>query len=121
MNPFDLLKQIKQKKNPFKPLNAKEKADRVKLEKEVQEDILRLARICEDILRDQRYKEFADLFRSIENNVIDLMVSCDEKDRDKFFLQIKEYQMKLRIFKNILKMPHDFIERGAEIQRTVVK
>ncbi len=120
-NPFELLEFITKAKNPFRDLTAEERKEQIKKEKEVKEGIKRIATICNDILSDQRYKEFANIFESIEKQIDDLMIDCDIEDRDKYFLKMREYQMKLRIFRNILKMPHQFIEKAAEIQRTEAK
>lgn len=120
-NPFELLEFITKGKNPFRNLSAEEKKAQAKKEKEVIEGIKRIATICNDILSDQRYREFADLFKTIEQQIDDLMIDCDEPDRDKFFLKMKEYQMKLRIFKQMLKMPHEFVAKAEEISRTEVK
>lgn len=120
-NPFELLEFITKGKNPFRNLSAEEKKLQAQKEKEVIEGIKRIATICNDILLDQRYREFADLFRNIEQQLIELMIDCDEPDRDKFFLKMKEYQMKLRIFKQMLKMPNEFVVKAEEISRTEVK
>ena len=121
MNPFDLLKAVKQKKNPFRELTNDERKKQRKEENEVKEGITSLGRLCADILLDQRYKEYADLYKDIEKKVIDVMIDCDEPDRDKYFLKMREYQLKLRWFRNFLRMPHDFVERSEEINRTIAK
>lgn len=121
MNPFEILQSISKGKNPFRELSEEEKKSQKQKEKEVKEGIKRIAVICNDLLNDQRYKEFADIFREIEQQIDDLMIDCDEPDRDKYFLKMHEYQLKLRIFKNILKMPHQFIAKAEEIARTEVK
>jgi hypothetical protein len=120
-NPFNLLEFLNRGKNPFKELTPEEKKEQLEREKETKDGIKRLAIICNDLINDQRYREFADLFRMMEQNLIDLLIDNDEQDRDKFYLKQKEYQMKLRIFKNILKMPHQFIAKAEEIKRTEVK
>ena len=120
-NPFELLEFITKAKNPFRNLTAEERKEQIKKEKEVKEGIKRIATICNDILSDQRYKEFADIFRGIEQQLTELIIDCDEPDRDKFYLKIKEYQGKLRIFKKILKVPHEFVAKAEEIARTEVK
>ena len=120
-NPFDLLGFIAKGRNPFKNPTAEEKKLQAQKEKEVKEGIKRIAEVCNDILSDQRYREFADVFKGIEQQLIELMVDCDESDRDKFYLKIKEYQIKLRMFKQILKTPHEFVVKAEDIARTEVK
>lgn len=115
-NPFELLEFITKGKNPFRDLSKEERLVQARKELELKEGIKRLALICNDILNDQRYREFADLFKSIEKQIDDLMIDCDEPDRDKFYLKMKEYQIKLRMFSQILKMPHEFIAKADEIK-----
>jgi hypothetical protein len=50
-----------------------------------------------------------------------LMVEFDEVNRDVYYIRMRDYQQKLRFFRNILKMPHQFVERSEEIQRTEIK
>ena len=121
MNPFNLLNLIKRKDNPFAELTREERLERAKQELEVKEGIKHMAIICNDMLNDQRYREVAEIFRNIEKQLIDLMIDCDEPDRDRFYLKIKEYQSKLRIFKKILQVPHDFVKEAEKINRIEVK
>ncbi len=123
MKPFDLLNNIRKKPedNPFRQRTAKEKQEAKVKEKEVMDGVLSLARICADILKDQRYMEFAAIFKDIEKGLIQLLVDCDEEDGKKYFLKMRDYQMKLRFFRNILKVPHEFIESAEIIQRTIAK
>lgn len=120
-NPFDLLGLLAKGKNPFRNPTAQEKKEQDKKEREVKEGIKRIAAICNDILSDQRYREFAEVFKGIEQQITELMINCDEADRDKFYLKIKEYQIKLRMFGQILKTPHEFVVKAEEIARTEVK
>ncbi len=120
-NPFDLVRGLIKKSNPFRDLTAEEKKKQKEQETAVKEGIKNLALICNDILNDQRYKEFADLFRDIEKQIIDLMIDLEVDDRDKFYVRMKEYQHRLRDFRNILKMPHQFIERAEEIRKEDAK
>ncbi len=121
-NPFELLNFLNPSgKNPFKELTKEEKREQAKREQETKEGVKRLAVICNDLINDQRYKEFSELFRMMEKNLIDLMIDNDEPNRDIYYLKQKEYQHKLRLFKNILKMPHQFIEKGEEINREEAK
>ena len=121
MNPFDLLNHIRGKSNPFRELSREEKIKQHQKEVEVIEGIKRLAIASNDMLMDQRYRELARVFQDVEKNIIDLMINCDEEDRDKFFLKIKTYQVKLRVFSQILKVPHEFIEEHNKIERAEVK
>ena len=121
MNPFDLLNHIRGKSNPFRELSREEKIKQHQKEVEVIEGIKHLAIVSNDMLMDQRYRELARVFQDVEKNIIDLMINCDEADRDKFFLRIKEYQIKLRMFKQILKIPHEFIAEANKVERQEVK
>ena len=121
MNPFELLNALKRKDNPFRELSREEKEKQRKQELEVKEGVKRMAIICNNMLNDQRYKEIAEIFKNIETQLTELMIDCDEPDRDKFYLKLKEYQMKLRIFKKILQVPHDFVNEAQRINRTEVK
>ncbi len=121
MNPFELLNFIKRKDNPFRESTKEEREDQRKREVEVKEGVKRMAIICNDMLNDQRYKEIANIFKDIETQLTELMIDCDEPDRDKFYLKLKEYQMKLRIFKKILQVPHDFVNEAQKINRTEAK
>lgn len=116
-NPFDLVKGLFKKENPFRELSPSEKQKQRESEQAVKEGIKKLGILCADILHDQRYKEFADVFRDIESRIIDLLIDCDEEDRDKYFLKISTLQIKLRMFRQILKMPRQFCERAEEIKK----
>ncbi len=116
-NPFDLMRGLIKKDNPFRDLTPEEKKLRKENEVAVKEGIKRLGIVCNDIMNDQRYKEFSDLYREIESQIIELMIDLDEPDRDKFFVRMKEYQHRLRDFRNILKMPHQFVDRAADIRK----
>ncbi len=121
MKPFDLLNGIMRKDNPFREETKQGREDRKRREVEVKEGIKRLAVLCSDKLGDQRYKEIADVFHDIEGQLTQLLIDCDESDRDKYFLKMREYQMKLRIFRKILQVPHDFVNEFESIQRTEIK
>ena len=120
-NPFELFQSLIREKNPFRDLSREERIQQQLKENEVKEGIKQIAIICNDLLNDQRYKEFANIFKDIEQQLIELMIDCDEPNRDLFYLKIKEYQQKLRIFKNILKVPHEFVARAEEIARTEIE
>ena len=115
-SPFDLIRGLMRKDNPFKNLTPEEQRRRKETEISVKEGIKQLGVICNDILLDQRYLAFANLFRDIEKQVIELMIDLDEPDMNKFYLLMKEYQHRLRDFRNILKMPHQFVERAEELK-----
>lgn len=118
LNPFELINSLVAKnKNIFKELTPEEQKKRKETEISVKEGIKQLGVICNDILLDQRYLAFANLFRDIEKQVIDLMIDLDEPDISKFYLRMKEYQHRLRDFRNILKMPHQFAERAEELNK----
>ena len=123
MRAFDIFNKMGKKsvEHPFRQKTPQEKKEAKAKEKEVMDGVLSLARICADILKDQRYQEFAAIFKDIEKGLTQLLVDCDETDRDKYFLKMRDYQMKLRFFENILKVPHEFIESAEEIQRTIAK
>ena len=121
IKPFDLLNGIMRKDNPFREETRQEREDRKKREIEVKEGIKRLSVLCNDMLGDQRYKEIADVFHDIEGQLVQLLIDCEEPERDKFYLKIKEYQHKLRIFRKILQVPHDFVNEAEKIKRTEVQ
>ena len=112
MNPFNLWNAVQRKENPFRELSKEERAEQQKREVEVREGVKRMAIVCNDMLNDQRYREVAEIFRNIETQLTELMIDCDEPDRDKFYLKLKEYQSKLRIFKKILQVPRDFVNEA---------
>lgn len=126
LNPFDLLNAIRRKDNPFREETREERLKKKQKEIEVIEGVKRMGILCQKIVSDQRYLEFAEVFKRIEQNLLDLMVNCDVDDRDKYFLKMREYQFKLRMFKQILRIPQEFIEEERKIQeeeknRTEVK
>ena len=122
-NPFNLIDKIVRKgiHNVFRPQTPEEIVKQDEEEQKVKQEVKELARICADILRDQRYRQFAALYKDIEQRVIKLMINCDEQDRDKFFLKMRDYQKSLRIYDAILRTPHEFVKRGDEILRTEKK
>lgn len=121
VSPFDLIRGLGRKDNPFRDMTAEEKKKFKETEKSVKEGVKQLGLICNDILNDQRYVQFADLFRDIEKQVIELMIDLEESDQNKFFVRMKEYQHRLRDFRNILKMPHQFVERADDIRKEEAK
>ena len=117
MNPFDLIRGLVDKKNPFRELTPEEKKKHKETELAVKEGIKKLGLLCNDILLDQRYIEFANLFKDIESKILDLMIDLEEADRDKYYLRMSELQIKLRMFRQILRMPREFKDRREEILR----
>ena len=117
MNPFDLIRGLVDKKNPFRELSLEEKKKHKETELAVKEGIKKLGLLCNDILLDQRYIEFANLFKDIESKILDLMIDLEEADRDKYYLRMSELQIKLRMFRQILRMPREFKDRREEILR----
>jgi nitrate reductase alpha subunit len=120
-NPFQIVDRLRNKVNPFTEVTPAQRKKQLEEEKQVKEEIRQLAIICNDILGDQRYKAFADLFRDIERRVTELMVTLDESDRDKYYFKMRDYQKTLRIYRAILKVPNEFVSRGEEVERTIVK
>ena len=120
LNPFEFVQRLN-KSNPFRELSREERLKQKQREIEIIEGVKKLGIICNDIIRDQRYREFALLFEDIQKEVIDHMIDIEEADRDKFFLRMKEAQIKLRMFRQILKMPREFIDEAEKIKRTEVK
>jgi hypothetical protein len=118
MNPFDFVKQLN-KTNPFREPTREERLKQKQREVEIIEGVKKLGIICNDIIRDQRYREFALLFKDIQKKIVDLMIDMEEADRDKYFLRMSELQIKLRLFRTFLNMPHEFVERAEAIKKEI--
>lgn len=87
--------------NPFDKKD-RELKDFQRAEEEVKKKLSSLSVIANDILSDQRYKQFSDLLKVAEENTLDLFFRFKEDDPYKFKAKADELLVELRVYRNLL-------------------
>lgn len=92
--------------NPFDP-NSKTKQELEKLDKEVQQELNFLQQTARDILNDERYKKFTEIFKEGEKNLINLLIEYRRLDLKDRYKKLDEYLIELEVYRKIINAVDD--------------
>ena len=104
--------------NPFRLPSKEEIKKQKEIEADVRNKIKAIAQEAKILFQDQRYSKLKDEFKKVYEQNIDILINYNEPqggNLEHYALKMREYQMQLRILKQIFDTPQGFVESEKKI------